>query len=96
MPTPSGLPKVGEVWERHFRLPARNPDAKVRWEEHRIRFVVLERGTGTYWSLRVYIPTAPEHHQTQLWVDASYWKQQGQLHYIGPAGPETRKKLSLG
>ena len=37
MPTPSGLPKVGEVWELRYRLP---PD----WSDNVNRVTVLERG----------------------------------------------------
>jgi hypothetical protein len=85
MPTPGGLPKRGEIWTRTTRLP---PD----WKPNVITFVVIERGKGFYWSLRVHIPRIP---MTQLWVDASYWLKQGELKYVGPAGPETRKKLGL-
>jgi hypothetical protein len=86
MPTPTGLPKVGEVWERTFKLP---PD----WKPNVIRFVVLERGRGEYWSLRVYVPKA--RNVIQSWVDPAYWFQRGELKYIGPAGPDTRRKLGL-
>ena len=92
MPTPTGLPKVGEVWELTTKLP---PD----WTPHTVRCVVLERGTGSYWSLRVFIPKELPRNQRQLWVDASAWLHGSgtgrQLKYIGPAGPETRKKLGL-
>ncbi len=84
MPTPTGLPKVGEVWERTLKLP---PD----WTPHVIRFVVLARGTGSYWSLRVYIPDKGR----ELWVDPAYQMKQGELKYIGPAGPKTKRKLGL-
>lgn len=89
MPTPTGLPRVGEVWERTFRLPP-EPGHKVQIQK--IRFVVLERGTGSYWSLRVHTANGDD----QLWTDASYWQRNGQLRYIGLAGPETKKKLGLG
>lgn len=84
MPTATGLPKVGEVWERTTKLP---PD----WKPQTLRFVVLQRGRGDYWSLRVYVPRVGE----QLWVDPAYWFKLGELKYIGSAGPETRKKLGL-
>jgi len=85
MPTPTGLPKVGEVWERTWSLP---PD----WKPQTIRFVVLERGRGDYWSLRVYVPGKGR----QLWVDPANWFRLGQLKYIGPAGSKTKEKLGLG
>jgi hypothetical protein len=84
MPTPTGLPRVGEVWERTIKLP---PD----WAPHVTRFVVLERGRGDYWSMRVYVPGKG----SSLWVDPAYDMQMGHLKYIGPAGPETKKKLGL-
>jgi hypothetical protein len=84
MPTDTGLPKVGEVWERVYTSPR---DQSVS----RIRFVVLARGRGDYWSLRVYVPG----HGRLLWVDPANWFRLGQLQYIGPAGPETKRKLSL-
>jgi hypothetical protein len=84
MPTPTGLPKVGEVWEQTVSLP---PD----WNPHITRFVVLERGRGDYWSLRVFIPGKGR----QLWVDATYHFKNGGLKYIGPAGAETKRKLGL-
>ncbi len=83
MPTPTGLPKVGEVWERRFGYP--------NSETTPIRFVVLERGGGAYWPLRVYIAGKGR----VLWVDSAYWFSQGELKYVGPAGPETKKKLGL-
>jgi hypothetical protein len=42
MPTPTGLPKVGEVWERTFSQPPAEPVVT--------RFVVLERTAGDYWA----------------------------------------------
>jgi hypothetical protein len=84
MPTPGGLPKRGEVWERTSKLP---PD----WKPNTVRVVVLERGAGSYWSLRIWHQNVGK----QLWVDASYYFQQGELKYIGPAGPETKAKLGL-
>jgi hypothetical protein len=83
MPTPRGLPKAGEVWERTIRTPHTEPAT--------VRAVVLERSRGDYWSLRVYIPGAGP----RLWVDPAYWLSRGLLRYIGPAGPQTRRKLNL-
>lgn len=92
MPTPTGLPKVGEVWELITKLPP-------KWEPITVRCVVLERGRGDYWSLRVFIPKERPGNKRQLWVDAAAWLHGGsgrQLKYIGPAGPETKRKLGLG
>jgi hypothetical protein len=83
MPTPTGLPKVGEVWERKFGYP--------RSEDVPVRFVVLRRSAGEYWALWVYIADSGK----SLWPDASYWMSQGELKYIGPAGPETKKRFGL-
>jgi hypothetical protein len=88
MPTPTGLPKVGEVWERTWSQPP-------AWHPDTVRFVVLERGSGSYWSLRVYVANANPGNERQLWVDSSYWFSRGQLKYLEPAGPETKKKLGL-
>jgi hypothetical protein len=41
--------------------------------------------------MRVFIPGKGR----QLWVNPAYYLSRGQLRYIGPAGPETRKKLNL-
>jgi hypothetical protein len=77
MPTPTGLPKAGEVWERRFRLP---PD----WQLQTGRVTILERSGGSYWSVRVRLHK-PEEHQppVQLWVDASYWHSKGEFVYVG-------------
>lgn len=85
MPTPTGLPKVGEVWEYQPTVFGK-PSAPAQ------RVVVLERGRGDYWSLRVGRPGE----KPKLWVDASYFLKTGHLKYIGPAGKETKKKLGLG
>lgn len=85
MPTAiGGLPRRGEVWERRFRFPP-------GWELNVVRFVVLERSGGDYWSLRVFVPGKGR----QLLVDPAYWLSRGELSYVGPAGPQTRKKLGL-
>ena len=89
MPTPTGLPKVGEVWEKTIKLPPRRQGEP--WETTVIRFVVLERGRGDYWSLKVYVPGLGRDH----WVDPAYYFGIGQLKYIGSAGPNTKKKLGL-
>lgn len=83
MPTPAGLPKVGEVWERTVSLP---PD----WLPYRTRFAVIERGRGDRWSLLVYVPG-----EGRRWVNAAAWLARGQLRHIGPAGQKTRRALGL-
>jgi|HubBroStandDraft_3_1064219.scaffolds.fasta_scaffold42665_3 hypothetical protein len=89
MPTPGGLPKAGEVWERTIKLP---PD----WTPSVLRFVVLERTGGEYWALRVWVPGKGPGTGRQLWVDPAYWHQRGELAFIGPAGPKTKAMLHLG
>jgi hypothetical protein len=84
MPTPGGLPKTGEVWQRTWRLP---PD----WKPNIRRFVVIERSRGDYWSMTVWTPDAGR----QLLVDPAYWMSRGELRYIDKAGPVTRKKAGL-
>lgn len=88
MPTPTGLPKRGEVWE--LTVPALGV-IPAGWKPTPIRCVVLERGTGSYWPLRVYVPGRGG---TQ-WVDSSYWLSKGWLRHIGPAGPDTKARLGL-
>jgi hypothetical protein len=89
MPTPTGLPKVGEVWERTIKLP---PD----WVPVVTRFVVLERTGGDYWALRVWLPARGRRPgRRELWVDPAYSLQRGELAYVGPAGPKTRAMLHL-
>jgi hypothetical protein len=84
MPTPSGLPKVGEVWQLAIRVPGQPVSPQ--------RVVILERTRGDYFALRVYTSDG----RRVLWVDSAYHLQQGWLTYVGPAGPQTRKKLGLG
>jgi len=89
MPTPTGLPKVGEVWELSIPIPGRQPT--------RQRVVVIGRTAGDYWSLRVARrKTAEGPWERRLWVDASYHLAQGWLTYVGPAGPTTKAELGLG
>lgn len=83
MPTRAkGLPIAGEIWERRTTI-----------EDETIvtRFVVLERGGGDYWSLRVHVVGVGE----IFWVDSAYWFSKGQLRYVGSADPVYRKKLGL-
>lgn len=78
MPTAGGLPKPGETWRRTYKLP---PD----WEPHTITFRVIQRGSGSYWSLRVEPLDPPpkfEHEKRTLWVDASYWFSRGELEFV--------------
>jgi hypothetical protein len=83
VPTPGGLPKAGEVWERTITI--------LRDVGPTVRVVVLERSRGDYWALRVIDSKGRKH----LWVDGAYALQQDWLKYIGPAGPETKKRLGL-
>lgn len=91
MPTPAGLPRANEIWERRFQAhgAARDPRREV------IRFRVVERGRGDYWSLRVdlilhtlggeAVPIEQHVQRRQLWVDASHWFALGELRYIEEA-----------
>lgn len=90
MPTATGLPKIGEIWERTSKLP---PD----WEPVVTRFVVLERSRGDYWSLRVYahIVGSDQPGQVRLWVDPSYWLSKGELSYVKEAGPALKQRLGI-
>lgn len=83
MPTPGGLPMAGEIWE--LLLPT----------APRRRVVVIQRGQGDYWSLRVGHQPRPGVWKRDLWIDPAYWLAQGWLRYIGPAGPQTRAALGL-
>jgi len=77
MPTPGGLPKPGE----HWRLRKRLPKSGGQWETITIDMIVVERGTGSFWPLRVRdIHTG----EVRLWVDASYDFSQGWLTYVPP------------
>lgn len=89
MPTPGGLPKVGEVWELTRKLP---PD----WSPIVTQFVVLQRTGGSYWSLRVYVRDHRGNWVRKLWVDISNDFRLGNLKYVGVAGPKTKAKLGLG
>jgi len=81
MPTPTGLPKPGEVWKRTSRLP---PD----WTPHVTVFRVIERGRGDYWSMRVRVieidgePPSAYHDRPKLWVDCAYWMRCGELELV--------------
>lgn len=83
MPTPTGLPKVGEVWEHTFKQTG-SPDVKRR-------FVVMERGRGDYYRLRVYV----EGEGLRTFLEAAYWMSRGELKFIGVAGPKIKAKLGL-
>lgn len=83
MPTPTGLPRTGEVWELAIKIPGQQPAPQ--------RVVVIERTRGDYWALRVFSHSKGR----RLWVDPAYWLQQGWLTYVGPAGPKTKKELGL-
>lgn len=88
MPTPTGLPKTGEVWELRVKLPGREVEPQ--------RIVVLSRSRGDYWALRVATRKGGRW-STHLWVDATAHLKYGWLRYIGDAGPNTRRELrSIG
>lgn len=91
MPTPTGLPKPGEIWERTIRLPITGKPGK--WDTTVTRFVVLERTAGQNWSLRVH--ARGDRQPKRWWTDVSYGFSKGEFRYIGQAGPETRKRLGL-
>jgi len=80
MPTPTGLPKVGEVWELDIHIPGRENEPQ--------RVVVLERSRGDYWALRVVNAKG----KRALWVDPAYWLQQGWLKYVGPGWAHDQKE----
>jgi hypothetical protein len=83
MPTPGGLPKVGEVWELAIKLPGQPVEPR--------KFVVTKRTGGSYWALRVFSYSRGR----ELLVDPAFWLQSGWLKYVGEAGPKTREKLGL-
>jgi len=90
MPTPTGLPKVGEVWEKTSKLP--KPGGRG-WDVTVTRFVVLERTSGDSWSMRVHV--SGDRVKQRWWSDVAYWFSTGCYKYIGQAGPETKKRLGL-
>lgn len=86
MPTPTGLPKPGEIWERTIKRPP-------NFRPESVQFIVLERrGSGSQWSLRVYL----KNHGERTWVDAGFLFGSREFQYIGVAGPKTKKRLGLG
>ena len=91
MPTATGLPKVGEVWERTNKLPVTGKPGE--WDVTVTRFLVLARSGGTNWSLTVHVKG--DRQARRLWTEVSYWHSKGDLKYIGQAGPETKKKWGL-
>lgn len=84
MPTATGLPKAGEVWELTTNVQGKKGKP--------FQAVVLRRGLGEYWSLNVAVVEDGKYHQ-RLWVDPAYWLRVGWLKYVGPAGPDTAKRL---
>jgi hypothetical protein len=67
MPTPSGLPKVGERWTLRTPVQGRAGEA--------VTVTVTKRGRGDYWTL--YVKT--DNGATAMWVDAAYFMSQGWL-----------------
>lgn len=84
MPTPTGLPKAGEIWKLAIHVPGQPIVPQF--------VVVIERGRGDYWSLRV----GSRKGERSLWVDASYYLRQGWLTYVRDAGPQTRQRFGIG
>ena len=82
MPTPTGLPRTGEIWQ--LELPTARPR----------QVVVISRSTGDYWSLRVAARRGGVWRR-DLWVDPAYWLAKGWLTYVDQAGPQTRADLGL-
>jgi hypothetical protein len=84
MPTPTGLPKVGEVWKLDVTRPGCPSEAR--------NYVILERTPGDLWSVRIGRPG-----EKYLWItSASWYLRQGWLTYQGPARPDVLKSLGLG
>jgi hypothetical protein len=86
MPTPTGLPKTGERVSYGIPLPSNN------WKPDLMYGTVVERGTGSYWTL--YVRWDPEYRtlahrgsslgrDVEMMVDASYALKQGWLKVIG-------------
>jgi hypothetical protein len=83
MPTPTGLPKKGEIWRLAIQIPGHPRQPK--------HVIVLERGSGSYWSMRV----ADRSGNRTQWVDCAYWFKMGWLTYVQDAGPKTRSRFGL-
>lgn len=95
MPTPTGLPKAGEVWSHQVTILGKSGPKR--------QFVVLSRSGGDFWSMNIAEPLRPlddggrpPGYHRRLMIDCAYSLSQGWLKYIGPAGPKTRKELGLG
>jgi hypothetical protein len=56
------------------------PGDPSRWKTETIDVLVLERGSGDFWSLRVRGPDGKE----RLWVDISYAWSRGKFTYVEP------------
>jgi hypothetical protein len=87
MPTAGGLPKRGEVWELRLPKISHADVAPVP-----VRFVVMERSRGDYWSLHVWSRYLGGR---KLLAGPAYWFRKGWLQYVGPAGPTTRKMAGI-
>jgi hypothetical protein len=91
MPTPTGLPKPGEIWEKRTKLPEPGGGDRV-WKEYVTRFQVISRSRGDYWAMHVKVlsgggieervTTMGERARLQHWVDCAWWMRNGELHYI--------------
>lgn len=91
MPTSTGLPKVGEVWEKQVSLRSGSGEP--------IRFVVIQRSRGDEWSMRVaYIVkrNGRKFWERRMWTDCAYGLQQGWYKFIHDASDEVKFHLGLG
>jgi len=84
MPTPTGLPKTGEVWELQVRVMGKAGPTS--------RFVVLSRTRDSYWAMRTASRRGGEW-VSQLRVDCAYHLKMRELRYVGPVGEISRAEL---
>lgn len=80
MPTPTGLPKVGEVWRHTQTLP--KTDGSGEWETISVDVIIIERSGGSYWSARLQYPDG----RVRLVVDVSYWHSKGEFTFVRKLG----------
>jgi hypothetical protein len=91
MPTPTGLPKSGEVWELQIPLP---PGSKDRPTTQAVRFVVLSRTRDDYWAMQTASRRRGQWRQ-QLRVDCAYHLSKRWLRYVGPVGESSMRELRM-
>ena len=90
MPTPSGLPKTGEVWELQIPPP---PGSKGSIAQA-VRFVVLSRTRDDYWAMQTASRSQGRWRQ-QLRVDCAYHLSKRWLRYVGPVGESSLHELRM-